>query len=140
MADFLNRLRARSSTFVGGTYPHHDWGENSVDVFLNVGEDDQGFYKVGPTETFLDAVNDTANEDGPYGKCAWRAVYNDDRIIAKIEAKYGARRITKAPHHGPSPDKLLHFLVFCSLAALHIFGGLFGLLLSRNPHAILCSR
>ena len=106
VADFLNRLRSRASNFVGGTYPHHDWGENSVDVFLNTSVDDQGFYKVSAAEAFLDAVNDTANEDGPYGKCAWRAVYNDDRLIARIEAKYGARRVTKAPHHGPAPDKL----------------------------------
>jgi hypothetical protein len=106
VADFLDRLHTRNTTFVGGTYPKHDWGEFSVDIFLNVGEDAQGFYKLDPAERFLDAVNDTANEDGPFGKFAWRAVYNDDRMIARITPKYGARRITKAPHHGPAPDKL----------------------------------
>jgi hypothetical protein len=106
VADFLDRLATRNKTFVGGTYPRHDWGEFSVDIFLNVGEDTQGFYDLDPAEKFLDAVNDTANEDGPFGKFAWRAVYNDDRMITRIDKKYGARRITKAPHHGPAPDKL----------------------------------
>jgi len=106
VADFLDRLRTRNTTFVGGTYPKHDWGEFSVDIFLNVGEDAQGFYELDPAEKFLDDVNDTANDDGPFGKFAWRAVYNDDRMIARIGPKYGARRITKAPHHGPAPDKL----------------------------------
>lgn len=40
------------------------------------------------------------------GPFQWRAVYNDDRMISAIGAKYGAERISKAPHHGPAPDKL----------------------------------
>lgn len=106
VVDFLERLRRRNTRFSAGTYPRHSWGEFSVDVFLNVGEDKQGFYNVGPTETFFDDLNDTALEVGKWGTFQWRAVYNDDRMIATVGAKYGARRISKAPHHGPSPDKL----------------------------------
>lgn len=106
VVDFLERLRTRNTTFSAGTYPRHSWGEFSVDIFLGVGEDKQGFYSVDPTETFFDDLNDTALEDGPWGTFQWRAVYNDDRVIARIAPKYGARRISKAPHHGPSPDKL----------------------------------
>jgi hypothetical protein len=106
VVDFLERLHSRNARWVGGTYPRHSWGEFSVDVFLNVGEDKRGFYEVGPTETFFDDLNDTALEDGPWGTFQWRAVYNDDRMIATVGAKYGANRISKAPHHGPAPDKL----------------------------------
>lgn len=106
VVDFLERLRARNTTWLAGTYPGHSWGEFSVDIFLNVGEDKQGFYKVGPTETFFDDLNDTALEDGPWGTFQWRAVYNDDRMIATVGGKYGKNRISKAPHHGPAPDKL----------------------------------
>ncbi len=109
VVDFLNRLSARNSHFVGGTYPRHDWGEYSVDAFLSVGEDADGFYQRPPTEQFFDDVNTTALEDTPvslYGPFQWRAVYNDDRMISAIAAKYGAGRISKAPHHGPAPDKL----------------------------------
>ena len=42
VVEFLERLRTRNTTWVGGTYPRHDWGEFSVDVFLNVGEDERG--------------------------------------------------------------------------------------------------
>jgi len=105
VVEFLERLRTRNTTWVGGTYPTHDWGEFSVDVFLNVGEDSAGFYKIGPTETFFDAIDATAQEDGKWGTFQWRAVYNDDRMIKTIGDKYG-KRISKAPHHGPSPDKL----------------------------------
>jgi hypothetical protein len=104
--DFLERLRARNAQFSAGTYPGHSWGEFSVDVFLTAGEDKRGFYRVDPTETFFDDLNDTALEVGRYGTFQWRAVYNDDRIIATVGAEYGRRRISKAPHHGPSPDKL----------------------------------
>ena len=97
----------RNRTFVGGTYPKHDWGEFSVDIFLNVGEDAQGFYKLDPGREVPRRTVDTHRQrDPPFGKFAWRAVYNDDRMIARIGPKYGARRITKAPHHGPAPDKL----------------------------------
>jgi hypothetical protein len=106
VVEFLERLRTRNTTWVGGTYPRHDWGEFSVDVFLNVGEDDKGFYNVGPAETFFDAVDETAQESGEWGTFQWRAVYNDDRMIKKVGDKFGAYRISKAPHHGPSPDKL----------------------------------
>ena len=106
VVDFLERLRTRNSTWVAGTYPRHSWGEFSVDVFLNVGEDKQGFYSVDPTETFFDDLNDTALEDGKWGTFQWRAVYNDDRMIATVGGKYGKNRISKAPHHGPAPDKL----------------------------------
>jgi hypothetical protein len=106
VVDFLERLRGRNTTWAGGTYPRHDWGEFSVDVFLNVGEDKLGFFREGPTETFFDAVNDTALEKGHFGTFQWRAVYNDDRMIKTVTGKYGARRISKAPHHGPAPDKL----------------------------------
>jgi len=106
VVDFLDRLHGRNTTFLAGTYPRHSWGEFSVDVFLTVGQDNKGFYRVDPTETFFDDLNDTALEDGPYGKFQWRAVYNDDRMIATIGGKYGANRISKAPHHGPAPDKL----------------------------------
>jgi hypothetical protein len=106
VVDFLERLRTRNTTWLAGTYPRHSWGEFSVDIFLNVGEDKLGFYKVGPTETFFDDVNDTALEDGRWGTFQWRAVYNDDRVIATVGAKYGKNRISKAPHHGPAPDKL----------------------------------
>jgi hypothetical protein len=104
--EFLERLRTRNTTWVGGTYPHHSWGEFSVDIFLNVGEDKEGFYKVGPTETFFDDLDETAQEDGEWGTFQWRAVYNDDRIIKAVGDKYGKHRISKAPHHGPAPDKL----------------------------------
>jgi hypothetical protein len=106
VVDFLERLHSRNTTWVGGTYPRHSWGEFSVDMFLNVGEDKLGFYAVGPTETFFDDVNATALENGPWGTFQWRAVYNDDRMIATVGGKYGAHRISKAPHHGPAPDKL----------------------------------
>ena len=106
VVDFLERLRTRNTTWVGGTYPRHSWGEFSVDVFLNVGEDKQGFYSVDPTETFFDDLNDTALENGRFGTFQWRAVYNDDRMIATVGGKYGKHRISKAPHHGPAPDKL----------------------------------
>lgn len=109
VVDFLKRLAARNSHFVGGTYPRHDWGEYSVDVFLNVGEDADGFFKRPGTEQFFDDVNTTALEDkptAPYGQFQWRAVYNDDRMLTTIGTKYGAGRISKAPHHGPAPDKL----------------------------------
>ena len=104
--EFLERLRARNTTWVGGTYPRHSWGEFSVDIFLNVGEDKKGFYKVGPTETFFDDLDTTAQESGTWGTFQWRAVYNDDRMIKTVGDKYGKRRISKAPHHGPAPDKL----------------------------------
>ncbi len=106
VVDFLERLRTRNTTWVAGTYPRHSWGEFSIDVFLNVGEDKQGFFRVDPTETFFDDLNATALEDGDWGTFQWRAVYNDDRIIAAVGGKYGRNRISKAPHHGPSPDKL----------------------------------
>jgi hypothetical protein len=106
VVDFLGRLRTRNTQFSAGTYPRHSWGEFSVDVFLTVGEDKQGFYKVGPTETFFDNLNDTTLEVGKFGTFQWRAVYNDSRIIATVGRKYGAGRISKAPHHGPAPDKL----------------------------------
>jgi hypothetical protein len=106
VVEFLERLRGRNTTWVGGTYPRHDWGEFSVDVFLNVGEDDKGFYKVGPCETFFDAVDATAQENGEWGTFQWRAVYNDDRMHKAVGDKYGRHRLSKAPHHGPSPDKL----------------------------------
>jgi hypothetical protein len=106
VVDFLERLRTRNTTWLAGTYPKHSWGEFSIDIFLTVGQDKQGFYRVGPTETFFDDLNDTALEDGPWGTFQWRAVYNDDRMIATVGAKYGKHRISKAPHHGPAPDKL----------------------------------
>jgi hypothetical protein len=106
VVDFLERLRTRNTQFSAGTYPGHSWGEFSVDVFLSVGEDKQGFYNVDPTETFFDDLNDTALEVGRFGTFQWRAVYNDDRIITAVGDKYGKRRISKAPHHGPAPDKL----------------------------------
>jgi hypothetical protein len=106
VVDFLERLRTRNTTWLAGTYPSHSWGEFSIDIFLNVGEDKQGFYRVDPTETFFDDLNDTALEDGPWGTFQWRAVYNDDRMIATVGGKYGTNRISKAPHHGPAPDKL----------------------------------
>lgn len=106
VVDFLERLRTRNTTWVAGTYPRHSWGEFSIDVFLNVGEDKQGFFRVDPTETFFDDLNATALEDGDWGTFQWRAVYNDDRIIAAVGGKYGRNRISKAPHHGPAPDKL----------------------------------
>ena len=109
VVDFLERLNKRNSRWVGGTYPSHDWGEFSVDAFLSVGEDKDGFYSRPGTETFFDDLNATALEDkptAPYGPFQWRAVYNDDKIIATVGKKFGANRISKAPHHGPAPDKL----------------------------------
>jgi hypothetical protein len=109
VTDFLERLHSRNSTWAGGTYPRHDWAEYSVDMFLTVGEDKDGFYSRPGTERFFDDLNTTALEDAPtapWGPFQWRAVYNDDTMIATIGRKYGAGRISKAPHHGPAPDKL----------------------------------
>jgi hypothetical protein len=106
VVDFLDRLRTRNTTWVAGTYPGHSWGEFSIDIFLNVGEDAQGFYEVDATETFFDDLNDTALEVGPWGTFQWRAVYNDDRMIATVGGKFGRNRISKAPDHGPAPHKL----------------------------------
>lgn len=111
VVDFLERLRGRNTTWVGGTYPSHDWGEYSVDVFLNVGEDKDGFYSRPGTERFFDDLNTTALEDKPtsiFGPFQWRAVYNDDTMVATVGRKYGAGRISKAPNHGPAPDHKLH--------------------------------
>lgn len=111
VVDFLERLRKKNTTWVGGTYPTHDWGEYSVDVFLNVGQDNDGFYKRPGTEQFFDDLNATALEDKPtsiFGPFQWRAVYNDDTMIATVAGKYGASRISKAPNHGPAPDHKLH--------------------------------
>lgn len=107
VADFLRRLRTRNNHFVAGTYPHHQWAEYSVDVFLTVPEDSDGFYKRPQAEQFLDDVNATAlDTSGPYGAFQWHSVYNDMRISNTINTKYGAGRMHQAPHHGPSPDKL----------------------------------
>jgi hypothetical protein len=107
VVDFLTRLRARNGRFVAGTYPRHVWAEYSVDVFLTVSEDADGFYKRPETERFLDDVNATAlDSGGPYGAFQWHAVYNDAQIADTINAKYGAGRMHRLPHHGPAPDKL----------------------------------
>ena len=107
VVDFLTRLRARNSRFVAGTYPRHVWAEYSADVFLTVPEDADGFYRRAETERFLDDVNATALDSaGPYGAFQWHAVYNDARMADTINSKYGAGRMHRMPHHGPSPDKL----------------------------------
>jgi hypothetical protein len=107
VADFLGRLKTRNAKFVAGTYPRHEWAEYSVDVFLTVAEDPDGFYKRPEAERFLDDVNATAlDTSGPYGAFQWHSVYNDARTAATINSKYGAGRMHMAPHHGPSPDKL----------------------------------
>jgi hypothetical protein len=107
VADFLRRLRTRNNRFVAGTYPHHQWAEYSVDVFLTVPEDTDRFYQRPQTEQFLDDVNATAlDTSGPYGAFQWHAVYNDTRMSNTINSKYGAGRMHQAPHHGPAPDKL----------------------------------
>jgi hypothetical protein len=107
VVEFLARLRARNRRFVAGTYPRHVWAEYSVDVFLTVPEDADGFYKRPETERFLDDVNATAlDSSGAYGAFEWHAVYNDAQMADTINSKYGAGRMHRMPHHGPAPDKL----------------------------------
>lgn len=107
VADFLRRLRTRNNRFFAGTYPHHLWAEYSVDMDLTIPVDADGFYKRRDAEQFLDDVNATAlDTSGPYGTFQWHATYNDMQISNTINSKYGAGRMSQAPHHGPAPDKL----------------------------------
>lgn len=81
--EFLERLRTRNTTWVGGTYPRHSWGEFSVDIFLD----------------------DSAQEDGEWGTFQARGLQRRPHHQG-VGDRYGKNRISKALHHGPSPDKL----------------------------------
>lgn len=105
----FNRLHSRNTTWKVGTYRGHSWGEFSADIFFNVSFDKAapGFWRRDIVRTFFDDLNAAAEEDdGVIGKFAWRAIYNNDGLRAEINAKYGANRMLRAPHHGPHPDKL----------------------------------
>src|SRR2546423_9515189 len=108
MVWFLHELANTSAIkFKAGTYPRHGkFGEYAADMYPSIIEDSRGFYKVDKAEQFVDDINKVAEAGNPYwGKFAWQIVYNDATLQTKINAKYGAR-MSSAPHHGPSPDKL----------------------------------
>jgi hypothetical protein len=107
MVWFLHELDKGSIKFKAGTYPRHGkFGEYAADMYPTINEDSRGFYAVGKAEQFVDEINKVAEAGHPtWGKFAWQIVYNDATLQATINAKYGAR-MSSAPHHGPSPDKL----------------------------------
>jgi hypothetical protein len=108
MVWFLGQLNTASAIkFAAGTYPRHGkFGEYAADMFPVINEDTRGFYEVVNAEKFVDAINTVAEAGHPnWGKFAWQIVYNDTVLQTTINAKYGAR-MSSAPHHGPSPDKL----------------------------------
>ena len=107
--NYLKKLKARFPGFSAGTYPSHNWGEFSADIFLKGGYvktgDHAGFYKPETAEAFFAALEETAKEEG-FG---WKACYNDTIVAKTVNKKFGKSRIwTKAPNHGPAPDHKLH--------------------------------
>ena len=109
MVWFLHQLDKTSAIkFHAGTYPRHGkFGEYAADMYPTINENSAGFYKVAQAEQFVDDINKVAEAGHPnWGKFAWQIVYNDTGLQATINAKYGAPRMSSAPHHGPSPDKL----------------------------------
>jgi hypothetical protein len=109
MVWFLHELAKTSAIrFAAGTYPRHGkFGEYAADMYPVINEDSRRFYGTGKAEQFVDDINKVA-ETGhtTWGKFAWQIVYNDTTLQATINAKYGAPRMSSAPHHGPAPDKL----------------------------------
>ncbi|HEU4391863.1 MAG TPA: DUF4157 domain-containing protein [Blastocatellia bacterium] len=109
MVWFLHELEKTSSIkFKAGTYPHHGkFGEYAADMYPTIAESTDGFYKIDKAEQFVDDINKVAEAGHKgWGKFAWQIVYNDTALQATINAKYGSPRMSSAPHHGPSPDKL----------------------------------
>ncbi len=105
---FLNELSTTSAIrFAAGTYPRHGkFGEFAADMYPVINENSDGFYDLTRAEQFVDDINKVAEAGHPtWGKYAWQIVYNDVKLQAKINAKYGPR-MSSAPHHGPAPDKL----------------------------------
>jgi Domain of unknown function (DUF4157) len=108
MVWFLHQLDKGSPVkFKAGTYPRHGkFGEYAADMYPTINEDSRGFYSAGKAEQFVDEINKVAEAGhAVWGKFAWQIVYNDETLQATINAKYGPR-MSSAPHHGPSPDKL----------------------------------
>lgn len=122
VVSLLTRLRKRNTSWLAGTYPKHSWGEFSVDIFLtaskmvdvaNIGAFSGRYYDPDVVRTFFDDLNAVADEETPdFGKCAWRAIYNDTHLAAEINKKYGAGRVlTSITGHGPAgltPDIHIH--------------------------------
>jgi len=109
MVWFLHQLEKTSSIkFTAGTYPRHGkFGEYAADMYPRIDENADGFYKQDKAEQFVDAINTVAEAGHPsWGKFAWQIVYNDAALQTTINNKYGAPRMSSAPHHGPAPDKL----------------------------------
>ena len=113
VVEFLERLWTRNKTWRAGTYASHSWGEFSVDIFLQTsiykeGGLAPGFWQRSVAEQFFADLNATAEEEGKWGKFAWRALYNDDPLGAEMNQKYGAGRVVNVENHGPAPDHKLH--------------------------------
>jgi hypothetical protein len=113
VGEFLERLWGRNKTWRAGTYASHSWGEFSVDIFLQTsiykdGDVAPGFWKRDVARQFFADLNATAEEEGKWGKFAWRALYNDDPLAAEMNRMYGAGRVLHVENHGPAPDHKLH--------------------------------
>jgi hypothetical protein len=107
----LERLRARNDGWFVLNYPTHDYREFSADIFLKGGPTKQpGFYGTGEALRFFDDLNAAATDttDNPYGVMAWRAIYNDQDVVAKVNAKLGADRIISTPDNEHGPGAKLH--------------------------------
>jgi hypothetical protein len=115
VANLLQRLRKKNTSWKAGTYPGHSWGEFSVDIFLstglvnepNAGEFSGNFWTKSVVRTFFDDLNSVAEEEDPVtGKMEWRAIYNDVPLAGEINTKYGKGRVIQEPDHGPDGHKL----------------------------------
>ncbi|HKP11882.1 MAG TPA: DUF4157 domain-containing protein [Blastocatellia bacterium] len=109
VAALLGRLRKRNDKWRATTYPAHFWNEFSVDMFLGVGVNKEGFYNRGSVRDFFKALNEACEEDSPPGKFAWKAIYNDEGLAKEMNELYGERRVLfDVPGHGPGPDMHVH--------------------------------
>jgi hypothetical protein len=56
--------------------------------------------------TELDAIAREGVE--PYGRLAWRAIYNDMPLASELNKRFGKGHVIHAENHGPAPDHKLH--------------------------------
>lgn len=108
----FNRMTANDPPFRLGNYDSHNWGQFSVDLYLNAGFD-RGFWMYSTTVRFFDQLAAAAEMDesasGGAGKFAWFALYNDTLVAADINEKYGDGRIrTDVAGHGPGDSLHIH--------------------------------
>lgn len=115
VANLLQRLRKKNTSWKAGTYANHSWGEFSVDIFLsaglvnvpNAGDFSGDFWNHKVVNQFFDDLNSVTEEEDPTtGKFEWRAIYNDIPLAVELNKKFGAGRIIQEPNHGPDGHKL----------------------------------